>query len=252
MLFKIAQIADTEAKQCAPEITITQGHRYYQLVCDGKMIICLDAYKNRYHGKNTYIQPYFLAETSCPMKYIFSFLKNYFASPLQCMLPSDDKRIRFLISGGFIRVRRCFEREFTKADLIINATTPEAIATYTPADQEYSIACRLLYETYAKNHVNINPLTVEFEEFASDLPQMVCGSASGVRNGFAFIEENEICYVGGHGNSKTFFVSLLNKIFSEYQYVQFEADDVDKDAMQLKNLFHDNCEDSFDTYIFND
>lgn len=246
MGLQIIEISAVEAGQYLPKVNQARGEKYFKLTCDGETVLCFAAWKNYFHKKNTYIQPYFLKEET-GAKILFAFMKDYFKSPLQCMLPSGDKRVPILKRGGFKLARRCFDREFTKADLKSKITgKKENIAEYVPTNKEYNDVCKFLYETYAKNHERINPLTAGLDAFCADLPQTVYCA----KNGFAFIEENEICYVGGSGDLKNFFASVLDKIFSEYQSVVFEADDVDKAAMQLKDMFNDNCGDSFDTYIF--
>lgn len=223
---------------------------YYKLMSKGEVVFCFSAYKNYFHKRNTYIQPYFIKK-QIDTNFYFLFLKSYFASPLQCMIKNDDVWASILKSGGFNLVRRCFEREFAKADLKSKKNENMNIELYTLADEEYVTACKLLYESYAKSHESINPLTVSFEAFAADLPKTVYCTEGGLNNGFVFTEENEICYVGGNGNLEILFAGVLNKIFSKYQCVVFEADDVDIAAMKLKNLFFAVREDSFDTYIFN-
>lgn len=166
------------------------------------------------------------------------------------MLYSNDARVQILKSSGFYLARRCFEREFTKNDLKSISFSNKDIKKYTRKDKQYVDACKLLYKTYVKNHESINPLTVGVEEFSKNLPNTVFCVKDEINRGFAFVEKNEICYVSGNGNLENFFGCVLNKIFSKYQSVLFEADDVDMPAMTLKNMFNDACTDSFDTYIF--
>lgn len=249
MCLQIFEITAKEASLYSSEIIVDKVNKYYKLMCDGEIVICLSMYKNYFHRRNTYIQPFFLKK-EINAKPIFSFLKHYFTSPLQCMLKNSDPRAQILQNGGFHLVRRCFEREFTQAELKNAITENKNIEVYNRSYKEYIAVCKLLYETYVRNHENINPLAVGFEEFTADLPQTVYCAKDGPDKGFAFTEENEICYVGGNGNLKKFFEGVLNAIFSEYQSVVFEADDIDIAAMELKNLFNDACVDSFDTYIF--
>ena len=246
---QILELATNEARKLLRGNRLIHGERYFKLTDGGEDVACIAVWRNCFHSRNTYIQPYFLKNDIDP-KITFSFLKDYFATPLQCMLPNGDKRCVMLKSGGFKLVRRCFEREFAKTELKNVITGKDAVAVYTPEAAEYGLACKLLYETYAKNHESINPLTADFKDFVADLPKTVYCSRYGVNYGFAFTEENEICYVGGNGNLEGFFSDLINRIFSKYQSVVFEADDVDEAAMQLKDLFNDTCQDSFDTYIF--
>lgn len=248
MCLQIFQIPVSEAKLYSTDISETK-RKYYKLMCNGETVFCFSVYKNYYHKRNTYIQPYFIKK-HFDAKSVFLFLKNYFASPLQCMLKNDDIWIPILKSGGFNLVRRCYEREFTKDDLKSNEIDNVNIEVCTLENEEYVAACKLLYESYAKNHEGINPLSVSFDEFATDLPKTVYCIEGGLDNGFVFTEENEICYVGGNSNVEVLFVAVLNIIFSKYQYVMFETDDVDSVAMKLKNLFCDVRDDSFDTYIF--
>lgn len=249
MCLQIKELNRAELKQNLFEFDKSLNNRYYKISSGNEEIVYLCAWKNHYHGRNTYIQFHFLKQQK-DENIIFSFLKDYFASPLQCMLQSNDKRVSILCRSGFNLVRRCFEREFAKADLKNSNITKNNVFVFTPEDDEYKTACKLLYETYIKTHESINPLTAGFEEFTLSLPQTLYCAQDGVDNGFSFTEENEICYVGGNGNLEKFFEGVLDRIFSKYSSVLFEADDVDVAAMRLKDMFNDTCEESFDTYIF--
>ena len=47
-----------------------------------------------------------------------------------------------------------------------------------------------------------------------------------------------------------FAEALSGSLFAQYQTVCFEADECDRTAMQLKNLFTSRNDVSFDTYIY--
>ena len=67
----------------------------------------------------------------------------------------------------------------------------------------------------------------------------------------AFVEENEIAYVGTREQSsfKGFITGVVLAIFEKYEELFFECDDCDKAAMMLKELFEIEVEESYDTYV---
>ena len=68
---------------------------------------------------------------------------------------------------------------------------------------------------------------------------------------FAFVEDDEIAYV--YGENVQFFHKfaqmLVTELLQKYGVITFEADDCDEIAMELKSMFINQSEESFDTYI---
>ena len=117
---------------------------------------------------------------------------------------------------------------------------------------EYDLCARFMFEYYARMHENINPLTADYEMFATRLPEDVFYKKD--TNGIfhvAFIEENEIAYVGTRNSVefKSFIENVIRKLFEEYEKVVFECDDCDEAAMELRKLFAYDVDESYDTYI---
>lgn len=71
-----------------------------------------------------------------------------------------------------------------------------------------------------------------------------------IRN-IAFVEDNEIAYVYGVDREgfEIFAQKLITILLKQYENIMFEADDCDEYAMELKKLFVNQLEESFDTYI---
>lgn len=104
----------------------------------------------------------------------------------------DEPLIEFIVSGGFVCKRKCYEVEAAREDYIGEAVTG-SISRAGKGEKEYGHCCRLLYDRYAETHRAINPLTAEFSVFASDLPDCVCYQ---MREGriidFAFVEKMKL------------------------------------------------------------
>lgn len=174
--------------------------------------------------------------------------------PLQVMIDSSDiDKSEFVLDGGFVKMRRCFEVEVTKNELLEPIQPKMDLKTITDVDPEYTMCCKLLYEYYKSTHEAINPVTFEMSLFLNeDIPRTVIVAKEDydIRN-FAFVEDNEIAYVGSTDITSfhDFAESLLVSQFCQYDEIFFECDDVDAAAMILKGFFIYGDKDSFDTYV---
>lgn len=184
---------------------------------------------------------------------LFEALQSLIKMPLQVMTESDsDSLISMLEAGGFRCRRKCYERSFTRSDY--TGFWPEAFSFQESCfpDPEHRQCCRLLYRQYADKHRAVSPLTADFSAFFQVLPHRVFyEKENGSLLHFAFIEENEVAYVGTTcPQSYTRFISeVAASVLEQYETICFESDDCDPEAMRLKSLFADNSSASFDTYI---
>ncbi len=220
---------------------------------DSTVIGSIELYDNLYHMQNQYLKLDDFTYDTRISEELFRKLHDRIGRPLQIMTASEDEPlIEFIVSGGFVCKRKCYEVEAAREDYIGEAVTG-SISRAEKGEKEYGHCCRLLYDRYAETHSAINPLTAELPVFASDLPDCVCYQMrEGRIIGFAFVAENEIAYVYGEDGRDfvPFAEALACSLFAQYQTVCFEADDCDRTAMQLKNLFTCRNDVSFDTYIY--
>ena len=148
-------------------------------------------------------------------------------------------------------MRKCYEVEASVQDYLGRKTGP-AIAVAKSGEAVYKTCCHMMLVRYIETHKGINPWTGSKEDFYSLLPSTVYYEADDhhVKN-FAFVEENEIAYVcGSYDSSFTDFAqNLVMVLFGSYEHIYFEADDCDSFAIALKNLFTNQAEFSFDTYV---
>jgi len=225
----------------------------FSVSVDGTNIGRILCYKNPSHLLNIYLSmdlSVYLPEISHAL---FSLLQDQIGSPMQVMLSSEETdMIKFLEQGGFRCMRRCFECEYSENNLAhpLHETFPLQSACSGSAD--YLACAELLFSQYRVKHEAINPLTDSFRAFQSKLPCFVIwhGNKNGIQH-FAFVEENEIAYVGSREITKyPFFIeSVVSHLFSKYRTIFFEADDNDREAMILKGLFRSTSSVSFNTYI---
>lgn len=215
----------------------------------------MELYSNPYHTRNQYVKlnlEHFVYDTQISAE-IFGKLFDSIGGPLQIMADSDNLPLTtFLTAGGFVCKRKCYEVE-AEAENYIGTLRGGDILQTQKGEAEYDLCCKMLYERYAETHRAINPLTADFETFASDLPDDVFYQREGnLISCFAFVEKNEIAYVYGRDNGSflPFAEILVSKLLNRYQTVCFEADDCDQTAKQLKTLFTDQSESSFDTYVY--
>lgn len=208
---------------------------------------------NPYHNGNYYLDVDFalwnFAETGELFKEIACKLKK----PLQVMLSSAEKeKIAFLESEGFVCKRKCYEIEAEKQDYIGQNGEREIWYSFVGQDI-YKQCCELMLDRYCLLHKAINPWTGSREDFFKELPDCVAYTCIGGEvSCFAFIENEEIAYVYGRDISefRLFAQGLVTELFKKHKDITFESDDCDKMAMELKQLFTNRSEESYNTYVF--
>lgn len=221
----------------------------FTVCADGKKIGNIKTYRNPFHNKNIYIEPssglinYEIAEE------LFKKLRSVKGAPLQIGVYSDNVKLtEFLMRGGFKKMRTCSLMVVSAADMKEHPA-PIEISCYSRDDRAFKECAEKYYNYYSDTHRNINPLSVDFNEFEKILPN--CLWASKDLRDFAFTEENEIAYVYGESEKyRNFLGALIKIIFSKYPQTEFECDDCDPAANVLKELFNEPKEPTFDTYIF--
>ena len=182
-------------------------------------------------------------------------VKELAGRPLQVMVSSNEVAMTsFLIAGGFVCKRKCYEIDACICDFV-GSTENLELYCCSVGDQEYEYCCNLIYRHYVNTHEGINPWTADYMTFCSELPKNVLYSKNDNSiSSIAFIEHNEIAYAYGEEEKcfSKFAQTLISSMFEKYDRICFECDDCDWAAITLKNLFINQDDTSFCTYILAD
>ena len=209
-------------------------------------------YDNPGHTGNRYVKLALDCYDASFSAELFRRLRVIAGRPLQAMVCSEDKeQIQFLISGGFVCKRKCYEVEACAADYIGEQTNIPLSKT-SRGECAYNRCCEILFDHYVETHRAVNPWSAGYEAFLEGLPEkVVYQELDGRITALAFVEGNEIAYVCGMDQSGfvDFAASLINEMFKRHQTILFECDDCDWPAISLKSLFVNQNDVSFDTYI---
>ena len=208
---------------------------------------------NPYHKRNYYLDMDFVLPDVAEARGMFEEIALKLKKPLQVMLSSEEKtKVAFLESVGYVCKRKCYETEAEKQDYIGQNCGSEI--RYSFAGQEiYKQCCELMLDRYCLLHKDINPWTGSREDFFGELPARVAYTCTGGKlSCFAFIEDGEIAYVYGTDKKEfcSFSQGLVAELFKEQEVITFESDDCDEMAMELKQLFRNQSEESYNTYVF--
>lgn len=227
---------------------------YYQVIQDKHSLGYLIAYDNEFHGNNKYLYPFYETFASFNTKEIFKVISNYFNKPLQVMIDSKEAEIiNVLKKVGFKLKRQSFEREYNIGSVKNLNNFTENIEIFNKGTKPYDEACEMAYKHYVSVHANVNPLTVGVAEFAKILPnQVICQIFNNQIVNLVFLEDNELCYITSLEITtfELFAHAVIKYIFSKYETITFETDTTDFVALKLKSYFHNETNDSHDTYIF--
>lgn len=230
-----------------------ESENKYLVFSKGKNIGAIKTYENPFYAQNLYLKPALSEYDPVLSTELFSVLKALVNRPLEVMTESENARLSdFLKAGGFELKRRCFESEVSAADFIGGAVFSGGLSEAAAGSGEYLSCCEILYDYHKITHRGINPLTASLGEFQKRLPKtVVFGAKDGEILNFAFVEENEIAYLGSAdiGSFRDFALKLVGTIFEKYETLVFESDDCDPLAMGLRSLFKNQNDSSFDTYI---
>lgn len=230
-----------------------QDNNRCEIFDSGKSIGYISVGCNSFYAQNSYLKLEIAQYDMTNAKEMFALLRSKLSRPLQVMLYSRECEKRdFLISGGFQRKRQCYELEVSAKELTAPVKESVPITESERGESSYKVCCELLYQSYAKIHNAINPLTADMESFCQNLPNKVllCQENGTIKH-FAFIDESEIAYIGTVSQSDyhCFAQTLLFRMLAQYSSISFECDDCDPAAMELKAFFRTAGIDSYDTYI---
>ena len=207
---------------------------------------------NPLHNANYYLDVNFDGVNIENAKDIFQEFAKELDKPLQIMLSSKDtEKIEMLKAAGFVCKRKCYEVEAEEQDYI--GGKGDGIVQYSHVGETvYEQCCGRMLDRYILTHKDINPWSGSKEDFCAELPENVAYFCMDENlTSFAFVEEEEIAYVYGENlqEFRMFAKVLIAEMFGKYESITFEADDCDEFAIELKRMFTNQDEESFDTYI---
>lgn len=209
-------------------------------------------YDNPNHMRNCYVKLELDAPDVTISAELFTKLREIAGRPLQVMVDSDDAElIAFLVAGGFVCRRKCYEVEAGKEDYI-GGQADAPLEHCRIGEADYEKACRMLFAHYTETHKAVNPWTADDKAFCDALPEdVICSKLGGEIVSLAFVEDNEIAYVCGADKKKfaEFARSLVCAMLEKHETICFESDDCDWAAMLLRSLFRNREETSCDTYV---
>lgn len=216
--------------------------------CIGRIEYLTDPYHNSHYYLKLQLQYYDIGVA----KKIFDLLSEKLDKPMQVMISSEEECVvSFIQAAGFVCRRKCYEIEAFDQDYI-GRMTKERLPLAMIGNDAYEDCCEMMLNRYISTHKAINPWTGTKEDFFKRLPKTVFYEMDNDKiKSFAFVEENEIAYVCGVDRVAflLFAKNLLTELFRQNETVVFEADDCDEYAMELKTLFTNQPEKSFDTYV---
>lgn len=225
----------------------------WNLLEDGIQIGVIRLQENPFHNQHRLLHLDLEDYTEALAPKLLALLRQFDSRPLKCMVASTDtQRIRFLRAAGFRLARRCYERCFPRDWCKSPPRQRLSLRTAERDEPEWVRCAELLYEQYAEKHRSISPLTADFADFREVLPKDVCFVSSEEQiQHFAFLEENEIAYLGSTQPDAfpDFLETLLARLFADYETVEFEADEHDREAMMLKRMFRNSGNHSWNTYL---
>lgn len=230
------------------------GEGQLHVSINGKYIGRILHTDNPCHNTHRYLKLQLQSYDTEAAREIFDLISQKLKKPLQVMLSSAETEIiSFLRAAGFRRKRKCFEVEASAQDYA-GALLNRALSCAGAGHPIYEKCCHLMLERYIATHKDISPWTGTEEDFFAGLPKCVFyeGNREEIRS-FAFVEENEIAYVFGSDAQEfqVFSQALVTQLFAQNSTLVFEADDCDEYATILKDLFINQGDQSFDTYILN-
>ena len=207
---------------------------------------------NPLHNANYYLDVNFEGINVENAKEVFEEFAKDLDKPLQIMLSSKEtEKIAILKAAGFICKRKCYEVEAKSQDYI-GGNGEGKVQWSRVGEGVYEQCCERMLERYISTHSAINPWSGSKEDFCAELPECVAYSCMDEKpTSLAFVEEEEIAYVCGENlqEFRAFAKVLIAEMFDKYDSITFEADDCDEFVMELKSMFANQDEESFDTYI---
>lgn len=230
-----------------------QQDKEYEVFQNGSSNGFVSWSRNNFHNQNLYFELKLHSYDKEISKKLFALLQHEHKEPFQIMCDSTEKElIEFIENAGFVCKRKCYECEVAKEDLKTEVQSDVSMLLAKYPEKAYLEASKLLYQQYAKKHAAVNPVTASFEEFLEALPKEVYVELQeGKVANFVFTKENEIAYVGSVSKEayQNFIVAVVIRLFEEHETICFECDDTDREAMQLRELFITDSDESYNTYI---
>lgn len=233
-------------------ITIQKQGGKYCVHHKGRQLGFIELYDNPQHATNCYVKMELSSWETSISEELWRKLKEIAGRPLQVMVDSSNVAITdFLTAGGFVCKRKCYEVDACAADYVGDIVDMD-LCYCAVGDQDYESCCQMMYHHYLDTHKAINPWTADYETFCAKLPKTtVYAKTDNSILSIAFIESNEIAYVcsSDEQHFHRFAQSLISSMFTEYHSIIFECDNCDRVAIILKNLFANQSDIGYCTYV---
>ena len=252
----------------------TQYADTFAAVFDNQKIIGIGSlYKNKTHPHCDYINIFVeehYRKLGCGKLILNALKEKSELKKIQCMFESDNTALaEFLISQGFMLVRKCFDFDLKPCFILNNEKLRfgvfKKIADISP-DEEKELA-ELIFYNYTEYHKNINPLNPNIccKDFYTEfiLPYNKENSSvyffNGKLSAYMIIydddeENNEAGYIGGKNiEDITFYLQYykyaIKELLDMKKTLFFEIDDVNNYGFALMKELKIECNNSYDTYI---
>lgn len=234
-------------------ICLEQVDDRYLVRWNGESIGSARLYDNPCHKKNCYVELELERLDAEISTELFRKLQDISKRPLQVMVESDNTAmVSFLTAGSFVCRRKCYEVEAGAGDYIGGKGDVQLFYSHA-GDVEYDRCCYMMFDYYAETHKAVSPWTADYETFCRSMPADVAfAKQDGEIAALAFVEGDEIAYACGADKQvfTEFARCLVAAMLESNETICFECDDCDWAAMQLKFMFKNQDETSFDTYVY--
>lgn len=234
-------------------ITLHKKNTLYQVEENGQLLGWIEFFRNPYHAANCYLKIELNRLKPALGRQLWPQLRELAGRPLQVMVDASDIAMtHFLSASGFVCKRTCYEVD-ASVDDYAGGTADVKLFHCEAGQADYEACCQMLYRWYLDTHQAVNPWTASYEDFCAKLPSTAVYAKDGdALESAAFVEGNEIAYVCSRAlpHFDRFAQSLLPAMFQQHTRIAFECDDCDPVAMLLKNLFTNQSDTGFCTYIY--
>ena len=233
-------------------ITIQKQDGKYCVHHKGRQLGFIELYGNPQHATNCYVNIELSSWETRISEELWRQLKGISGRPFQVLGDLSNVAITdFLTAGGFVCQRKWYEGDACAA-AYVGGIVDMDLCQCAVGDKDYKSCCQMMYHHYLDTHKAINPWTADYETFCAKLPKTaVYSKTDNSILSIAFIESNEIAYVcsSDEQHFHRFAQSLISSMFTEYHRILFECDNCDSVAIILKNLFTNQSNIGFCTYV---
>jgi len=238
---------------------------------DKKLIGIAGAWVNNNHPNRMYISSYvdpIYRNKGIATKLLIKLMTFVGKKKLQTQIYKDNKYAVNLVKKlKFILARKTYILNFNRDSIdftkIINENNDYIFRVKELSDDLIELLVDESLKVYTFNHKAINPVDITREKWKDyilsnldyyySFVEMKEGKIISYILSYLIDSENvEVGYVGINDKiNNDFLYMCFREIFQKYQFIEFEADDTDKAAMYIIDLFDLKIEETLETYILN-